>query len=135
MPYLYTVKTSARELITYFLLLCMMATVVPANLLHHHEEDGHCHGVSAAVDHEEHVYNCGHTATDHCPCEHESTVSETHEECLLCKSLLTENNQFTPLTASEYILSLPSSSKVTLFRSAELRPSVGAIQGRAPPVA
>lgn len=86
----------ANKLISYLLLLCISATVVPLNLLHHHEEETHCDESNAELEKDLcHIssYHPNDILKEHC--EHDIHFNEEHSHCEFCKFITTQRDRYT----------------------------------------
>lgn len=79
----------------YFLLICLSATLIPFSLLHHHENEDHCHEINikdeSVLCHNK-VY---HKDIQEQTCDHNTHFSDWHDGCELCQFLITKRNQYT----------------------------------------
>lgn len=84
--YLYRVNQLFSQLIAYFFLLCMTASVVPLNLFHHHVEESHCDLTNAALESDPCHLSIYHAnAVGKHKCNHDAHLLPDYAQCELCK--------------------------------------------------
>jgi len=75
-----------KKLISFLLLLCISATIIPLNLSHLHEEETHCELTSTTHENDPCHISIYHTyGKEKHRCEHESHLVEEQNHCELCK--------------------------------------------------
>jgi len=99
--YLCGVNRLVNYLISYLLLLCISATIIPLNLLHHHEEETHCDIENAAFENDPcHIssYHANDFQKPHC--EHKSHLNKEQNQCELCEFII--SHRYTYIANKEY---------------------------------
>ena len=79
-------KRVASQFLSYLLLVSMLATIVPADLVHHHEEEAHCDLAHELIENDpchQSIYH-PHEGTEH-HCQHDFHLSNTHSSCEFCQ--------------------------------------------------
>ena len=111
--YLRPVNRIANQLISFLLLLCITATVIPFSLLHHHEETTHCDITNASRENDPcHIstYHANETQKQHC--KHKAHVHETNSDCKLCKFITSHRQVYTLSERSSIINSVDSKANI-----------------------
>jgi len=85
-----TIKLTA----TYFLLLCILATLIPVNLLHQHIESLHCDITNVDIENDPCHASIYHKQDKKSFCKHNSHLTEIHDKCEFCKFLTPRRNQY-----------------------------------------
>ena len=134
--YLRIVNNTIRQLVAYFLLLCISATVVPFNLLHYHEEheeDIHCDVSNIVAENDPCHISIYHGQNQEDKCEHTTHLSDVQDDCERCKFLTTQRHQY---IANEHCAVIPivlSQDFLITEASFLVRSSSNSTLGRAPP--
>ena len=93
------------QIATYFLLLCMLAAIIPVNFFHQHIEKSHCDKTDASLENNPCHISVYHQQLNEENCEHTSHFSDFDEACELCKFLSPRRFYFTAFSIYEYKLS------------------------------
>jgi hypothetical protein len=89
----------AKQLIAYLLLLCLSATVIPLNLLHHHEEAAHCDNSDPTLENDPcHVSQFHAHDQSKTHCSHEGHVGEVENRCEFCRHFSSVRYQYVSST-------------------------------------
>lgn len=131
--YLYIVNKSVRQFVASFLLLGILATLIPFNLFHHHHEDDHCDKTNAAVESDPCHITIYHGLSQEHHCEHNSHLTNVRDECEFCKFLITKRSQYT--TNNHYqLIPIVDAQDLPAFEGfCLIRNSFNSTLGRAPP--
>lgn len=125
----------ANQLISCLLLLCISATVIPLNLLHHHEEETHCDITNAALENDPCHISSYHASDFQKPhCEHNSHFNETHSHCEFCKFITSSRVKYTADKRYSFIPTQLSEANITSECSFSTSTLLGVIFSRGPPV-
>ena len=83
-----------HQITAYLLLLCLLATVLPFNLLHHHEEEAVCDLKNPVLENDPCHISIYHSndAKSHA-CNHETHIQNNQVECNFCKFFHSLRNQ------------------------------------------
>ena len=122
-----------KQLISLTLLLCFVATLIPFNLIHEHDDSRICDD-----EHIDIVINLCHNSEYHwdseaAKCEHEKHFNEISNDCELCKFINNQRFEFTldqstidiPILLDQFLPQFDNS--FTQFNT------VRSVLGRAPP--
>ena len=93
-------KNQVKTYIAYFLILCVTVSIVPLNLIHHHES---FEIVCAELDPTEENNPCHQTlyhsaSFDDALCEHTTHLKKEVEDCEFCELLTTRHSFYLPMT-------------------------------------
>jgi len=122
------------KLVSYLLLFCMLATIVPLNLLHHHQDKSHCDLSNIVLENDPCHIRIHHIGdVERTPCDHNSHIDEFHTECEFCKFLGSHSYTYVEITRSDDVCAKLSKSLIT-YESASIPSSLSnVIFSRGPP--
>ena len=124
----------ANQLISYLLLLCISATVIPLNLLHHHEEETHCDITNAVLENDPCHISIYHTNKSQKPhCEHKTHIDKEHNHCEFCKFITSSRVKYTTNKRYSLIPNQLSETNITIECSFSKSTLLGVIFSRGPP--
>lgn len=116
-------KQQVKTIIAYFLILCVTVSIIPLNLLHHHDDDQiACENGPADAENP-----CSPTLSFQAQsidfeCEHQTHLDREQEHCEFCKLLTTRHFTYLPAPFEwldpshelrEYTLWVPSGNIVS----------------------
>ena len=85
---------TTRHIVSYLLLLCITATLIPINLFHQHEESLHCDITNIDAESDPCHISIYHVQDVTHSCEHKSHINEVEDKCNFCKFLTPRRDQF-----------------------------------------
>ena len=86
----------ANQLVSYLLLLCISATVIPLNILHHHGEETNCDKSNTELENDPcHIssYHANDFQKPHC--EHKTHFQKEYNHCEFCKFITSNRDKYT----------------------------------------
>ena len=85
----------ANRLISFLVLLCLSATVIPLNILHDHKEVSHCDITNVAFENDPcHLSSYHANTVQKLHCEHKSHVNKKQVECEFCKIVTSQRRAY-----------------------------------------
>lgn len=127
----------AHQIASYFLLICLLATIFPFDLLHHHETILTCDLENPTLESDPcHVSIYHANQIQEHKCEHKSHIHHKPVECLFCKYFHSLRNQTYTAGTKFSVIHTPQVLKAaTAFVIAVFETHLfNSILGRAPPV-
>lgn len=125
-----------KTIIAYFLILCVTVSIIPLNLLHHHDEDQiACEKGSADAENPcSQIVNFQAQSIDF-ECEHQTHLDSEQEHCEFCKLLTTRHFTYLP-APFEWLDPNHAVRENTLWiHSVSIISEPGDISNRGPPAA
>lgn len=123
-----------KQLIPYFLLLCISVSVVPFNLFHQHrEEEIHC-DISDAEHNNDHCHlSIYHAHEIENLCEHKSHINETDYHCALCDFITSHRDTYIGIAESSAASTASSSTLLSSGYSFNRTLFLNLVYNRGPP--
>ena len=127
-------KSAKNQFISYFLLLCISATIIPLNILHNHKEETHCDKTNPTLENNPCHISSYHASDFQKPhCEHKSHIDKEHNHCEFCKFITSHRHDYT--ATKQYSIVHDLSSQALLIAECPFFPSSvsSVIFSRGPP--
>ena len=91
-------KWQVKTFVAYFLLLCITVSIIPLNLLHHHErEEIPCNPANLSEENDLCHQTIYHSFSfENIPCDHQCHIEKEQEHCEFCQLLTTRLYNYLP---------------------------------------
>lgn len=127
--------SQVKSLVAYFLLLCITVSIIPLNLLHHHEEENLvCDPTNLSKENDlchQTIYHAD--SIPDIQCDHHTHIDKDQDQCEFCQLLTTRHYNFLPPGIEWINPAFQSGEKVIFHKSFfSYIPSI-ALLNRGPP--
>jgi len=128
-------NNTAKKFISMLLLLCISVTIVPFNILHHHnEKETHCDLTNENAENNPchiSIYHANDFQKPHC--EHKTHIDKKHNHCEFCKFVTSSRVKYIANKRYSFIPTQLSEANITFECSFSMSTFLGVIFSRGPP--
>ena len=122
-----------KQLSVYFLLLCIIASLIPFNLFHDHTELKHCDKSDLAIEVNLCHVTVHHDQTENASCQHETHINEAANDCGFCQFFISQRDQFHLNQSYDCYDIIVGQDQIKIENTYLLSDAKNSILGRAPP--